>query len=58
MLGSQATALTSAGFGYLEGADLLGDDGDGATDGSHPNDLGMMRYADAYEVELTKMLSE
>ena len=43
---------------YLEGADLLGDDGDGATDGSHPNDLGMMRYADAYEVELKKMLSE
>ncbi len=32
---------------YLQGANLLGDDGDGATDGSHPNDMGMMRYADA-----------
>lgn len=34
---------------YLEGAHLLGDDGEAATDGSHPSDLGMMRYADAYE---------
>jgi len=41
---------------YLEGGDLLGQDGDGATDGSHPNDLGMMRYADAYEKVLKEML--
>ncbi|HID22166.1 MAG TPA: hypothetical protein EYP14_07165 [Planctomycetaceae bacterium] len=37
------------GLHYLEGEDLLGKDGEATTDGSHPNDLGMMRYADAYE---------
>lgn len=41
---------------YLSGEDLLGTDGEGATDGSHPNDLGMMRYADAYEPALRHML--
>jgi len=44
------------GLGYLEGEALLGDDGEGATDGSHPSDLGMLRYADAYEKELKKLL--
>jgi len=34
---------------YLNGDNLLGQDGEAATDGSHPSDLGMMRYADAYE---------
>jgi lysophospholipase L1-like esterase len=43
-------------LGYLEGEGLLGDDGEAATDGSHPNDLGMLRYADAYEKELKKLL--
>lgn len=42
---------------YLEGESLLGDDGEGATDGSHPNDLGMMRYADAYEKALRSILN-
>ena len=41
---------------YLEGESLLGNDGEGATDGSHPNDLGMVRYADAYEKEMRKVL--
>ncbi|MBX2815908.1 MAG: SGNH/GDSL hydrolase family protein [Saprospiraceae bacterium] len=41
---------------YLRGDDLLGHDGDGATDGSHPSDLGMVRYADAYEPVLRQML--
>jgi len=41
---------------YLEGDVLLGDDGEAATDGSHPNDLGMVRYADAYEPILRKIL--
>jgi len=41
---------------YLEGEALLGDDGEGATDGSHPNDLGMVRYADAYEQAMKKLL--
>ncbi len=33
---------------YLEGANLLGHDGDGTTDGSHPNDLGFYRQARAF----------
>lgn len=41
---------------YLAGDKLLGTDGEGATDGSHPNDLGMMRYADAYEKALKQIL--
>lgn len=53
--------LTEAGIDnlyYLEGDHLLGDDGEAATDGSHPNDLGMMRYADAYEPVLRSMLKQ
>ena len=41
---------------YLRGEALLGDDGEAATDGSHPNDLGMVRYADAYERALRPLL--
>lgn len=41
---------------YLEGAELLGKDGDGTTDGSHPNDLGFLRQADAFEPVLRKAL--
>ncbi len=41
---------------YLSGQELLGTDGEGATDGSHPSDLGMVRYADAYEPVLRDML--
>lgn len=41
---------------YLEGADLLGQDGEGTTDGSHPNDLGFLRQADAFEPVLRKAL--
>lgn len=37
---------------YLEGDIQLGDDGEAATDGSHPNDLGFLRYADAYATVL------
>jgi lysophospholipase L1-like esterase len=43
------------GLYYLEGDALLGDDGEAATDGSHPSDLGMMRYADAYELTLRRI---
>ncbi len=52
--------LTGAGVKglyYLGGEALLGDDGEAATDGSHPNDLGMMRYADAYEKSLRGILT-
>jgi len=42
---------------YLSGGDsLIGVDGEGTTDGSHPNDLGMMRYADALEPALRALL--
>lgn len=39
---------------YIEGDKLLGDDADGATDASHPNDLGFMRQADVMEPVLRK----
>lgn len=41
---------------YLPGADLLGADGEATTDGSHPNDLGFMRQADAFEPVLRRAL--
>ncbi|MEM6280056.1 MAG: SGNH/GDSL hydrolase family protein [Verrucomicrobiota bacterium] len=34
---------------YIEGEDLLGDDTEAATDGSHPSDLGFLRQANAFE---------
>ncbi|MEZ4702002.1 MAG: SGNH/GDSL hydrolase family protein [Rhodothermales bacterium] len=43
---------------YLEGEQLLGEDGEAATDGSHPNDMGMVRYADAYEPALRAILAQ
>lgn len=42
---AKAQADGVRGVHLLGGADLLGDDGDGTTDGSHPNDLGMTRQA-------------
>ncbi len=41
---------------YLKGADLLGDDGEGTVDSSHPNDLGFMRQADAFAKVLGPLL--
>ena len=43
---------------YLPATNLLGNDHEGATDGSHPSDLGMMRYADAYEPVLRKIMGK
>jgi len=37
------------GLSYVAGDDLLGSDAEGATDGSHPNDLGFVRQADVME---------
>lgn len=37
------------GLFYVKGDDLLGQDAEGATDGSHPNDLGFVRQADVME---------
>jgi len=42
---------------YLEGDGLLGPDGDATVDGSHPSDLGMVRYAEAYEKVLRPILT-
>lgn len=40
----------------LPGTDLLGRDGEGTTDGVHPNDLGMMRHAFAFITALKPLL--
>jgi hypothetical protein len=44
------------GLYYLEGNELLGEDGDATVDGSHPTDLGMLRYAQAYQRALRQIL--
>jgi len=44
------------GLYYLGGDDLLGHDAEGATDGSHPNDLGFVRQADLFEPVLRTAL--
>lgn len=41
---------------YIEGEHLFGDDGEGSTDGSHPNDLGFMRQADVFAKVLGPLL--
>ncbi len=44
------------GLHLLAGEGLLGADGDGTTDGSHPNDLGMLRQADHVVAALRPLL--
>jgi hypothetical protein len=41
---------------YLEGDALLGEDGEATVDGTHPSDLGMNRYTDAFEKMLKPLL--
>jgi hypothetical protein len=41
---------------YIAGDDLLGDDAEAATDGSHPSDLGFVRQADLFEPVLRATL--
>ncbi len=41
---------------HLAGDELLGSDGEGATDGSHPNDLGFLRNSEAYASVLRTIL--
>jgi len=51
--------LTAAGvenLHYVEGENLLGDDGEATTDSSHPSDLGMMRMAEALAPVLEPLL--
>ena len=53
--------LTRAGdqhLHYLEGGPLLGSDGEATGDGLHPNAIGMLRYADAYEPVLREILKQ
>ena len=45
-----------SGLHYLPGADLLGDDGEGTVDSSHPNDLGFLRQAAAFARVLGPLL--
>jgi hypothetical protein len=44
------------GLHYIEGEHLLGDDGEGTVDSSHPNDLGFMRQADVFAKVLKPLL--
>jgi hypothetical protein len=44
------------GVYYLEGDNLLGSDGEGTVDGSHPTDLGFMRQAAEFERVLRPIL--
>jgi aryl-phospho-beta-D-glucosidase BglC (GH1 family) len=41
---------------YIPGDSLLGEDGEGTVDSSHPNDLGFMRQADAFAKVLGPLL--
>jgi hypothetical protein len=38
-----------SGLFYVPGDDLIGDDAEGSTDGSHPNDLGFVRQSAIFE---------
>lgn len=42
---------------YIEGDSLLGEDGEGAVDSSHPNDLGFLRQAEAFARVLDPLLA-
>jgi len=44
------------GLHYVEGEPLMGPDREDTVDGSHPTDLGFMRYADALEPVLSPLL--
>ena len=44
------------GLTYVPDGPFLGDDGEATVDGSHPTDLGMVRYADALEPVLRPLL--
>lgn len=46
------------GLTYVACDNLLGTDGEGTVDGTHPNDLGFQRFAEALTPELRKLLGE
>lgn len=41
---------------YIDGADLLGDDGEATVDGAHPTDLGFVRMAEVVKPVIVKAL--
>ena len=41
---------------YVQGSELIGTDGEGTTDGSHPSDLGAYRYAQVMTPVLSRVL--
>ncbi|MFP6766003.1 MAG: SGNH/GDSL hydrolase family protein, partial [Planctomycetaceae bacterium] len=43
---------------YLKGEDLLGNDGEGTVDSSHPTDLGFLRQAEAFRRVLEPILAK
>jgi acetyl esterase/lipase len=51
------TAAGVTGLTYLEGEHLLGEDGEGTVDSSHPTDLGFVRQADAFQAALEPLLA-
>lgn len=55
---NELRAAGTKGLFYIPGDHLLGDDSEGATDASHPNDLGFMRQADAFEPVLRDALGK
>jgi lysophospholipase L1-like esterase len=46
----------TSGLYYLKGDGLIGEDHEGTVDGIHPNDIGMMRMADALLPVIKKLL--
>ncbi|HHT28277.1 MAG TPA: hypothetical protein GXZ82_13670 [Firmicutes bacterium] len=53
---TRLVAAGVTGLHYLEGAQLLSDDGEATVDGSHPTDEGFFRMADALEPVLRALL--
>ena len=43
---------------FLSSQGMLGDDAEGTVDGCHPNDLGMLRMADAFVASLRPLLKD
>jgi lysophospholipase L1-like esterase len=61
LLRSAYEKLTAAGvknLHFLASRDMLGDDSEGTVDGCHPNDVGMMRMAEAFVKTLRPILLE
>ncbi len=54
----ELTAQGSGNLHYLDGDGLLPDDGEATVDSSHPTDLGMVAYADAYEAAIRPILHQ